>query len=109
NYKSNENLNEWRSRALLFHENAKNSGRLLQKMVAIHNRALLYDVYNYIHDINSTMDLCSKYLHWIDNDHKRTSMFMSGDVEPWSIRGGIAGDFLNILPLGDYQSLIKSD
>ncbi|CAF1317521.1 unnamed protein product [Adineta steineri] len=109
NYKSNENLNEWRCRALLFHENAKNIGRLLQKMVAIHNRALLYDVYNYVNDINSTISLCSKYLHWIDSDHSRTSMFMSGDVEPWSIRGGIAGDFLNILPLGDYQSLIKSD
>lgn len=58
-------LSEWRRRASAFHEHAKTVGRLLQKMVAIHNRALLYDVYNYINDINSTFNLCSKYLQWL--------------------------------------------
>ena len=105
-------LNEWRRRASVFHDHAKTLGRLLQKMVSIHNRALLYDIYNYINDMNSTVGLCSKYLHWLgktqwrvfsryfvhaitlDDAHKRTAVFMSGDVEPWSIRGGLAGDFL---------------
>jgi hypothetical protein len=32
--------------------------------------------------------------YFSDDAHKRTSVFMSGDVEPWSIRGGLAGDFL---------------
>ncbi|CAF1646108.1 unnamed protein product, partial [Adineta ricciae] len=109
NYNPHQNLNEWRCRAAIFHNHAKTVGRLLQKLVAIHNRALLYDVYNYINDINSTINLCSKYLHWLDDEHKRSTVFMSGDVEPWSIRGGLAGEFLNILPLGDFQALIKSD
>ncbi|CAF1341997.1 unnamed protein product, partial [Rotaria sordida] len=109
NYNQDQNLNDWRCRASVFHDNAKDISRLLQKLVAIHNRALLYDVYNYINDINSTINLCSKYLYWIDNNQRRSSVFMSGDEEPWSKRGGLAGDFLNLLPLGDFQSLIKSE
>ncbi|CAF1464001.1 unnamed protein product [Rotaria magnacalcarata] len=109
NYNPHQNLDEWRCRAQLFHNNAKNISRLLEKLIKIQNRALLYDVYNYINDMNSTIILCSKYLHWIDDDQKRSLVFMSGDIEPWSKRGGIAGDFLDILPLGDFQSLIKSD
>jgi protein O-GlcNAcase/histone acetyltransferase len=58
-------LNEWRCRALLFNNHAKSIACLLEKFISIHNRALLYDLYNYIHDMNSTIDLCSKYLHWI--------------------------------------------
>ncbi len=30
----------------------------------------------------------------IDNDQKRSIVFESGDVEPGSLRGGLAGEFL---------------
>jgi hypothetical protein len=30
----------------------------------------------------------------IDNDQKRSTVFESGDVEPGSLRGGLAGEFL---------------
>jgi hypothetical protein len=30
----------------------------------------------------------------LDQSEKRSLVFMSGDVEPWSIRGGLAGQFL---------------
>ncbi|CAF4562714.1 unnamed protein product, partial [Rotaria sp. Silwood2] len=107
NYNRNQNLNDWRRRASIFHENVKDVSRLLQKLVSINNRALLYDIYNYINDINSTFILCSKYLYWIDDNQKHSSVFMSGDEEPWSKRGGLAGDFLDLLPIGDFQSLMK--
>jgi hypothetical protein len=29
-----------------------------------------------------------------DNDQKRSTVFLSGDVEPGSKRGGLAGEFL---------------
>jgi hypothetical protein len=32
-----------------------------------------------------------------DNDQKRSNIFLSGDVEPGSIRGGLAGEFLVLL------------
>ncbi len=60
--------------------------------------------------MNSTISLCSRYLYWlgkiqmiafeeffcviIDNDEKRSTVFESGDVEPGSLRGGLAGEFL---------------
>jgi hypothetical protein len=61
--------NEWHCRALLFHNFAKSISCLLQKLLSIHNRALLYDLYSYILDMNSTIDLCSKYLHWLGNEY----------------------------------------
>ncbi|CAF1144432.1 unnamed protein product [Rotaria sordida] len=109
NYSQNENLNEWRCRSSSFHNNAKNISRLVQRLTTIHNRSLLYDIYNYVTDISSTISLCSRYLHWIDNDNKRSTIFLSGDVEPSSKRGGLAGEFLNILPMGDFQSIIKPE
>jgi len=48
--------------------------------------------------MNSTITLCSRYLHWIDNDHKRSIVFQSGDIEPGSMRGGLAGEFLVYYP-----------
>lgn len=62
--------------------------------------------------MNSTLTLCSRYLHWIgkeereksssdsslfsveDNDRKRSNIFLCGDFDPASKRGGLAGDFL---------------
>ncbi len=61
-------MNDWHCRVLLFDNYTKRVSRLFEKLICIDNRALLYDIYNYIHDINSTMDLCSKYLHWIGWD-----------------------------------------
>lgn len=58
-------INEWRSRASSFHNYAKNVNRLVQRLTTIHNRSLLYDLYNYVSDISSTISLCSRYLHWI--------------------------------------------
>ncbi|UJR24030.1 hypothetical protein I4U23_026995 [Adineta vaga] len=109
NYSKNEKLDEWRCRALSFHDRVKSINRLVQRLTTIHNRSLLYDVYNYITDISSTISLCSRYLYWLDNEQKRSQVFLSGDVEPGSKRGGLAGDFLNILPVGDFQSLLKPD
>ncbi len=43
--------------------------------VSIHNRAILYDLYHHILDINSTIDLCSKYLRWIDKKLDRIPFF----------------------------------
>ncbi|CAF2104856.1 unnamed protein product [Rotaria magnacalcarata] len=101
NYSRNEKLNEWHCRASSFHNNAKNVGRLVQRLTTIHNRSLLYDIYNYASDISSTISLY--------NDHKRSTVFLSGDIEPASIRGGLAGEFLSILPMGDFQPIIKPD
>ncbi|CAF4596470.1 unnamed protein product, partial [Rotaria sp. Silwood2] len=33
-------------------------------------------------------------IFWTDDNQKHSSVFMSGDEESWSKRGGIAGDFL---------------
>ncbi|CAM4976801.1 unnamed protein product [Rotaria socialis] len=109
NYSRNEKLNEWHCRASSFHNNAKHVGRLVQRLTTIHNRSLLYDIYNYASDISSTISLCSRYLHWMDIDHKHSTVFLSGDIEPASKRGGLAGEFLSILPMGDFQSIIKPD
>ena len=57
--------NQWRDRALLFDQFAQSIANLLKKLLSIRNRALLYEIYFYILDMNSTIDLCSKYLHWI--------------------------------------------
>ncbi|CAF3624724.1 unnamed protein product, partial [Rotaria sp. Silwood2] len=40
-------LDDWRRRASVFNDNVKDISRLLQKLVSINNRALLYDIYNY--------------------------------------------------------------
>lgn len=104
-------LNEWRCRASSFHDHAKSVVCLTRRLTTIHNRSLLYDVYNYVSDMSSTLTLCSRYLHWIgkfyfefylnliysiiiDNDQKCSNIFLSGDVEPGSKRGGLAGEFL---------------
>ena len=61
-----------------------------------------------------------------DNEEKRSKVFLSGDVEPGSKRGGLAGEYLvgdlfivfifmfrflvqNILPRGDFQSILHPD
>ncbi|CAF5153867.1 unnamed protein product [Rotaria magnacalcarata] len=49
------------------------------------------------------------YIGWANNDHKRSTVFLSGDIEPASKRGGLAGEFLSILPMGDFQPIIKPD
>jgi len=109
NYSPIENLNQWRCRASTFHNYTKTINRLVQRLITIPNRSLLYDLYGYITDMNSTLSLCSRYLHWMDNDRKQSKIFLSGDIDPGSKRGGLAGDFLNLLPLGDCQSLIKPE
>ena len=63
--RSSAPLEQWRCRASAFHESAKMVNRLVQRLTTIANRSLLYDVYHYVNDMNATISLCSKYLHWI--------------------------------------------
>ena len=108
---SSSQLEQWRCRASVFHESAKMVNRLVQRLTTIANRSLLYDVYHYVNDMNATISLCSKFLHWMgqslfgpvrttgsflfpDNDQRSCSLFSSNDMGPSSQRGGLAGDFL---------------
>ncbi|CAF1237614.1 unnamed protein product, partial [Adineta ricciae] len=109
NYSRHGKLDEWRCRASSFHDRVKSINRLVQRLTTIHNRCLLYDIYSYITDISSTISLCSRYLYWLDNEEKRSKVFLSGDVEPGSKRGGLVGEYLNILPRGDFQSILHPD
>ncbi|CAF4124212.1 unnamed protein product, partial [Rotaria sordida] len=63
NYDQNKKLNEWRCRTSVFHTNVKNFNHFVQRLTTIHSRSLLYNVYNYVIDINSTVTLCSRYLY----------------------------------------------
>ncbi|CAF1059131.1 unnamed protein product, partial [Didymodactylos carnosus] len=98
---------EWRSRLLKFNSIRKSIGKMVQRLTTIQNRSLLYELYNYASDINSTISLCSQYLKWTDDSQKRTSVFMAGDQEPWVNRGGLSAEFLNVLPIGMYQSILR--
>lgn len=57
--------NQWHCRLLDFENQRKSVQRLVHRLLAIPNRCLLYDLYNYISEMNSTLSLCSQYLRWI--------------------------------------------
>ncbi|CAF0851880.1 unnamed protein product, partial [Didymodactylos carnosus] len=100
-------IEEWRDRSLKFHNIRKSIGKMVQRLTTIQNRSLLYELYSYASDINSTISLCSQYLKWMDDNQKTTSVFMSGDQEPWVHRGGLSAEFLNVLPIGPYQNILR--
>ncbi|CAF1505368.1 unnamed protein product [Rotaria sordida] len=62
NYNRNEKSNEWRCCASVFYNNVKNFNRLVQRLIIIHSRSLIYNVK--------------------DNDQTRSTVFLFGDVEP---------------------------
>lgn len=93
NAEKKNDVDEWKQRSLAYQERVKEIGRFYERLIQMSNRALLYDLYGYIQDLNSCISLSSQYLRWIDQ-RQPSSIFMSGDVEPWAIRGALSGDFL---------------
>ncbi|CAF4123889.1 unnamed protein product, partial [Rotaria sordida] len=91
NYDQNKKLNEWRCRTSVFHTNVKNFNHFVQRLTTIHSRSLLYNVYNYVIDINST-NLFIKSLIKVMIKTVR-QYFYCGNVESGLKRGGLVGEF----------------
>ena len=89
---------EWKRRSSIYREKVKEIQHFYERMIAMNNRAVLYDLYGYIQDLNSCISLSRQFLQWLEerpsSSSSSSSSFMSGDVEPWNIRGALAGDFL---------------
>ncbi|XP_041074409.1 protein O-GlcNAcase isoform X5 [Polyodon spathula] len=111
-------VEEWRSRALQFQLACDSISQLHSCFVSSSNRAVLYDLYPYLWDLRNTLLVAKAFVMWLDGrvlcDHysfsswrncfhwcrSNASVDLLGESEPWVFKGGIAGEFQMMLPMG---------
>lgn len=57
-------VREWFEKAVHFHDCFKEAASVVDKLVNIPNRVLLYELYNYISDMRCTLSLVNSYVKW---------------------------------------------
>lgn len=57
-------VREWYEAAVSFHDGYRDVVCMVDKLVAIPNRDLLYEIYTYVNDMRSALGLLNKYIKW---------------------------------------------
>ncbi|XP_033119405.1 protein O-GlcNAcase-like isoform X2 [Anneissia japonica] len=96
---------EWSERAAKFVENGKRMKTMFTRLMNIPNRALLYDLYGYIWDMEGVISMLVSFVKWLGGNHTHREAFMSGDLEPWVFRGGLTGELQRMLPIDGANDL----
>ncbi|ODN00482.1 Protein O-GlcNAcase [Orchesella cincta] len=97
--KSKPEVAEWYDRAKKFSVMTKNVNKISQKLNNIPNRELLYELYPYIWDLRGVCSLMNSYITWLGFSKGWKEAFMSGDQEPWVIRGGLTAELQRLIPV----------
>ncbi|XP_035702266.1 protein O-GlcNAcase isoform X2 [Folsomia candida] len=90
---------EWYQRAAKFDDLNRKVNTLATKLNDITNRELLYEIYPYIWDIRGVISLLNSYVKWLGFSKGWREAFMSGDQEPWVIRGGLTAELQRLIPV----------
>ncbi|XP_077381486.1 protein O-GlcNAcase isoform X3 [Festucalex cinctus] len=98
---------EWCSRARHFDDMCEAVVRMFNRLSNAPNRRILYDLYNYICDIKSGVNLAQAYVKSLGGLGKPSAQLMSDDPEPWGFRGGLSGEFQRMLPGHGNRDLYK--
>ncbi|XP_077427900.1 protein O-GlcNAcase isoform X1 [Vanacampus margaritifer] len=98
---------EWCSRAQQFDDMCEAVVRMFNRLSNAPNRSILYDLYNYICDIKSGVNLAQAYVKSLGGLGKPSAQLMSADPEPWGFRGGLSGEFQRMLPGHGNRDLYK--
>ncbi|XP_061736890.1 protein O-GlcNAcase isoform X2 [Nerophis ophidion] len=98
---------EWCSRARHFDDMCEAVVRMFNRLSNAPNRSILYDLYNYICDIKSGVNMAQAYIKSLGGLGKPSAQLMSGDLEPWRFRGGLSGEFQRMLPGHGNRDLFK--
>ncbi|CAL8115404.1 unnamed protein product [Orchesella dallaii] len=115
--KSKPEVAEWFERANKFTTLTKNVNKICLKLNNIPNRELLYELYPYFWDLRGVTSLMNSYITWLAIGHIPATVsvfttgsytwfskgwkeaFMSGDQEPWVIRGGLTAELQRLIPV----------
>ncbi|XP_061625821.1 uncharacterized protein LOC133476450 isoform X3 [Phyllopteryx taeniolatus] len=98
---------EWCSRARQFDNMCEAVVRMFNRLSNVPNRRILYDLYNYICDIKSGVNLAQAYVKSLGGLGKPSAQLVSADPEPWGFRGGLSGEFQRMLPGHGNRDLFK--
>ncbi|KAM6941379.1 protein O-GlcNAcase [Lycodopsis pacificus] len=98
---------EWRSRAQQFDGMCEAVVQMFNRLSNVPNRSILYDLYNYICDIKSGVDLARAYVKTLGGESGPSAQRMSEDPEPWGFRGGLSGEFQRMLPCHGNRDLFR--
>ncbi|TRY74205.1 hypothetical protein DNTS_004370 [Danionella cerebrum] len=112
NAKDPEKVSEWQSRAENFEEMCCSVMQMFTRLSNSANRTILYDLYPYIWDIKSIISMVKSFVQWLESPSRNvlhldlistgcrsqsSAQFLSGDQEPWAFRGGLAGEFQEVV------------
>uniref|UniRef100_A0A3P8T6Z5 protein O-GlcNAcase n=1 Tax=Amphiprion percula TaxID=161767 RepID=A0A3P8T6Z5_AMPPE len=89
---------EWRSRAQKFDSMCEAVVQMFNRLSNAPNRSILYDLYNYICDIKSGVDMARFYVKTLGGQGQPSAQVMQDEPEPWRFRGALSGEFQRMLP-----------
>ena len=107
---------EWFDRAVKFEKTSIYVTSLLSKLNSCKNRCVKLELFPYLWDICSVINLLNTFIKWLSLGHisieqpiLQTTVnwfskgyreaFENGEQEPWLFRGGISGDLQRLLPI----------
>uniref|UniRef100_A0A3P9AC82 protein O-GlcNAcase n=1 Tax=Esox lucius TaxID=8010 RepID=A0A3P9AC82_ESOLU len=96
---------EWRSRAERFDVMCVAVMTMFNRLSNAPNRSILYDLYNYICDIKSGVNMARAYVSQLGAIPSPRVICV--DPEPWSFRGGLSGEFQRMLPCHGNRDLFR--
>ncbi|XP_012663042.1 protein O-GlcNAcase-like isoform X2 [Otolemur garnettii] len=103
--KDSEKIEEWRSRAAKFEEMCGLVMRMFTRFSNCANKMIIYDMYSYVWDIKSTVSVVKSFVQWLGCRSHSSAQFLIQDQEPWSLTGGLAGEFQHLLPIDGANDL----
>ncbi|XP_034150363.1 protein O-GlcNAcase [Esox lucius] len=98
---------EWRSRAERFDVMCVAVMTMFNRLSNAPNRSILYDLYNYICDIKSGVNMARAYVSQLGGRSIPSPRVICVDPEPWSFRGGLSGEFQRMLPCHGNRDLFR--
>ncbi|XP_041641104.1 protein O-GlcNAcase [Cheilinus undulatus] len=102
-----DNMVEWCRRAQQFDDMCEAVVKMFNRLSNAPNRSILYDLYNYICDIKSGVDMARAYVKSLGGQGRPSNQLMSNDPEPWRFRGGLSGEFQRMLPCHGNRDLFR--
>lgn len=102
-----DNMVEWCRRAQQFDDMCESVVKMFNRLSNAPNRSILYDLYNYICDIKSGVDMARAYVKSLGGQGRPSNQLMSNDPEPWRFRGGLSGEFQRMLPCHGNRDLFR--
>ncbi|XP_056891639.1 protein O-GlcNAcase isoform X2 [Takifugu flavidus] len=88
----------WHSRALCFDDMCEVVVQMFNHLSNAPNRSVLYDLYNYICDIKRGVCLARAYVKILGGHDHPSAQLMTNEMESWTTRGGLSGEFQRMLP-----------